>query len=239
MSIRITADGFSFVITEASSGGFVCRESYPTEQGGVGRALLRRVAQSEACQFTPQRVCVVVDSESVCVPLADFRPEDLRQHYALVYGEVDFNQHRLCYSVLPELQVVEVFTVPRDVCGAVSGTWPEATYTSASSMVLNHAAAFCRERGGEGNCLFAYLEDRQFFLLSMTQGQLRYSNHFVVEEKQNALFFLLSVWKELSLDVFRDVCYLGGNALAQQVAEEARTYLQQVEWMGQLDLTHL
>ena len=239
MSIRITADGFSFVVTEASSGDAVCRESYPTGQGAVGRTLMKRMTQSEACRYSFQRVCVVVDSEAACVPLADFRPEDLRTHYALVYGEVDFNQHRLCYSVLPELQVVEVFTVPRDVCGAVSGIWPEATYTNASSMVLNHAAAFCRQRGDEGSCLFAYLEDRQFFLLSMTQGQLRYSNHFVVEEKQNALFFLLSVWKELSLDVFRDVCYLGGSPLAQQVAEEARTYLQQVEWTGRLDLTYL
>lgn len=239
MSIRIVADGFSFVITDAHSGDVCCRECYARENEPLSRTLVRKAVQSEACQYRLERVSVVIDSNSVCVPSEEFRPEDLQRHYALVYGDVDFKQHMLCYCVLPDLQVVEVFTVPADICAVVSKLWPDATYTNSCSVVLNHTASFCRQHSPEGNVLFAYLEGRQFFVHSISQGQLRYTNHFHVDEKQNALFFLLSVWKELSLDVFHDTCYLGGSSFAQQLADEARAYLRNVKWMGHVDLAYL
>lgn len=240
MSIRIVADGFSFIVTEIPSGDIVFRDVFAKGNEPVSHTLASKLYLPEITRYHYDSVRVIIDSDSTCVPYSEFRPEDLQQHYRLVYGNVDFKTRKVCYSMLLQLQVVEVFTVPKDICDTISKAYPEATYTNSCSMLLNHAATFCRSQKTTGHSLFAYLADRQMFLISITQGKLLFSNHFMIEQEQNALFFLLSVWKELKMDAYKDTCYIGGDSpLARQTAEEARAYLQNVEWMGTIDLTHL
>lgn len=241
LSIRITADGFSFFVTEALSGDLMHREDFPirTEEP-LSTMLAKALIRPSIQRTTYSKVRVVIDSDSTCIPLDEFRREDLPSHYKLVFDNVDIEKQNICYTLLPQIEVVEAFSVPKEVCNTISEIYPEATYTNSYATVMGRTAQFCKHRNPSMRPLFAYVQRNQLFIYSIFQEKLLYANNFVIEHDQNALYYLLSVWKELELDECSNTCFIGGDPEpAKQLAEEARQYLLHVDQMDTVDLAHL
>lgn len=241
LSIRITADGFSFFVTEVVSGDLMHREDFPKrEEETLASTLSRMLLRPSIQRNVYNKVRVVIDSDSTCIPLDEFRREGLKDYYKLVFDNVDLEANNVCYTLLPQIDVVEAFSVPKDVCETVSAVYPDVVYTNSYATVMGRTAQFCKSRNLSSCPLFAYVQRAQLFLFSIFQDKLVFANSFTIEHEQNALYFLLSVWKELELDVHENPCFISGDPEpSKQLAEQARSYLLNVEQMDTIDLVHL
>lgn len=241
LSIRITADGFSFFVTEAFSGDLMHREDFQMQEGEtLSQTLAKMLIRPTIQRQSYNKVRVVIDSDSTCIPLDEFRREDLQSYYKLVFDNVDIEANNICYTVLPQIEVVETFAMPKDICAAIAEIYPDAIYVNSYAMVMERTIKFCKFRNPASCPLFVYIQNRQMFIYSIFQDRLLFANSFNLEHEQNALYFLLSVWKELAYDVYENICFIGGETgPSRQLAEEAKAYLQHVELMDTIDLVHL
>lgn len=241
LSIRITADGFSFFVTEALSGDLMHREDYSAKDNATLCLLLKQACvRPSITRHTYDVVRVVIDSDSTCLPLEEFHEEYLASLYQQVFIKADLFYNKVCYTLLPELGVVEAFTIPKELHDTLREYFPEAQFSNSYAIVLQRVSQYCQQHELSERPLFAYVQASQLFLFSIHRGQLLFANSFTVEKEQNALFFLLSVWKEMGLDVHQNPCFISGDPLpAQHLVEEAKNYLQHVQELSSIDLAHL
>ena len=241
LSIRITADGFSFFVTETISGDLIHREDFTIhEDEPLSRTLAKMLVRPTIQRLQYNKVRLVIDTDSTCIPLDEFKRDDLNTFYQLVFDNADLEANKVCYTVLPNLDVVELFTVPNDICDAISEIYPDVILTNSYATVMERTAAFCQRRNPANRPLFVYAQNKQLFVYCIYQNELLFANSFMVENGQTALYFLLSVWKELGLDVRENTCFIAGDPEpAKKLAEEARDYLLHVEHTNEVDLEHL
>ncbi len=217
------------------------REDYEAKGAEELQQLLaQRIASPSITRHEYNNVRVVIDSDSTCLPAEEFQPENLERIYKEVFSTNDLEQEKVCYTMLPELGVVEAFTIPQSVYSTILGYYPSATIANSYAMVMQRVAAFSQRRKPAAQPLYVYIQGRQLFVFSIYEDKLLFANSFEADQEQNSLFFVLSVWKELQLDVRENYCFIGGdNALVQSLMEEVRDYLLHVEQMNSIDLIHL
>lgn len=241
LSIRITADGFSFFVTEAYSGDLLHREDYQARgEEELFQTMTKAITRPTLTRQAFKNVRIVIDSDSTCIPAEQFRSDDLEALYQQVFSTTDIERQHVCHTLIEQLNVVEAFTIPKDVEALLQEHFPGAIVTNSYAMVMQRVADFCQRRNPSGQPIFAYVQSDQLFIFSIRDNQLLFANSFMVDKEQNALYFLLSVWKELNLDVRNDYCFIGGDPQpTQRLIEEARNYLLHVEQMNGVDLEHL
>lgn len=242
LSIRVTAtDGFSFFVTEAMSGDLMHREDFAKREDELlHRTLAKAMVRPTIQRHDYDSIKVVIDSDSTCIPLEDFNRESLDELYEAVFHDVDLLDNEVCYTILPQLEVVEAFTVPRLIRETVSELYPEAVFTNSYAVVMERVANYCKQRPLATRPLFVYAQSNQLFVFCVFQDRLLFANSFSIDKDQNALYFLLSVWKELGLDVRENTCFISGDPEpVKQLATEARNYLLHVEELEAVDLVHL
>ena len=64
-----------------------------------------------------------------------------------------------------------------------------------------------RQRGTEKR-LYVHSNGSQLFMFTYENGKLQFANSFEATTLSNQLYFLLYVWKQLSMDQRNDVCML-------------------------------
>lgn len=234
LSIRVKADGFSFLVTEGHSGdNLLCEEFTPGSGQELHQLLAEKLRMPVLGQYTFSRVRVITYTSATSVPGQEFVVQDLEALYSVVFPKIDESQLEVCYTHLPQLDIVQVFTLPRDVRRVVEEVYPDATYTNASAMVLGRIATLYKREQLPDNALFAYTTPRQLFLFSVAQDKILFANTFPLDQPKDSLFYLLSVWKALELKPRRNNCYLAGESDSVDfLATEARKYLQNVHLLS-------
>lgn len=184
----------------------------------------------ELKRYPIARVRVITYTDATCVPQQEFQSSELSELYAIVFPKVDEAKYEMCYTHLAQLDIVEVFTVAKDVLSTVREVYPEATFTNAFAVVLGRIATYCKRQELPENSLFAYTTPLQMFLFSLNQGKLQFANTFPLDQPQDSLFFLLSVWKTLGLDARKNHCFVTGEEDSVGFLSDAlKPYLQNVE----------
>ena len=243
LSIRITADGFSFFGTEATLGDLMHREDFQCQDSEqLPRQISKMILRPTIQRHEYDNVRVVIDSNTTCIPLEEFRKEDLQKFFTIVFPNLDTQRELVCYTILRNLNTVQIYTVPRSIRIAISETYPDATYTNSHAVVLERVDDFSRRHEQPVKPLFAYAQRDQLFLFSIHQNTLLFANSFPIEdgEGKNALYYILSVWKSMGLNERENRCYISGDPEpAEKLAEEARKYLLYVEKIDSVDLAHL
>ena len=241
LSIRISADGFSFFVTEASSGDLLHREDYQAQgTESVGQAFRQAIARPTITHQDFSEVRVVVDSDATSVPLAVFRDDTVDSAYQQVFSRADLLHNSVETTEITPLEVVELYTIPAEVCRLTLEFFPQATFCNVYAAVMQYVANFSQQRMLTEQPLFAYVYEDQLFVYSIHAGKLMFANKFPLENGQNALFFLLSVWKELGLDVHESFCFVGGGdeTTVSRLAGEVRKYILHVELMDKVAHVH-
>lgn len=238
LSIRITADGFSFYVTETYSGDLLQHEDFEVrDDEQLAQTLTKAITRpSISCQEY-NNVRVVIDSDSTCIPIDEFRNKDLEKYYKMVFSQANLERNKVCYTLFQQFDIVEAFTIPHNVYSVIREHFPGVIFTSSHTMVLQRVISHYQRRKTDAQTLFAYVQSGIMFVFSLQANKLLFANQFTINDKeQNALFFLLAVWKELKLDEQKDYCYIGGAPLsAQRLTEGVRKYLANIEQMGTVD----
>lgn len=234
LSIRLKADGFSFLVTEGFSGDkLLCRDCSLSEGQTLAEALTESLSSDELSNCPVTRVRVITNTDAMCIPQQEFNSDELRSLYSIVFPAIDEQSQEVCYTHLAQLDIVEAFTVPRDIMDCVRKIYPEATFTNASAVVLGRIATYCKRMQLPENSLFAYVTPLRLFLFSLNPGKLQFANSFPLDQPQDSLFFLLSVWKVLGLNARKNHCFIAGeDGSVEFLNDKLQPYLQNIDVMS-------
>lgn len=231
LSIRVKADGFSFLVTEGNSGDILVCRDFPLDGGRPLHTLVaEKLALPEITSYHYARVRVVVMSDMTCIPQHEFVADNLTDLYNIVFPALDEQEYDVHYTHLPQLDIVMAFALSRSLREAVTHVYPDATFTTASAVVLGRIATCCMRQQLPDNALFAYTTPTSLYLYSVSQERLLFANSFNLDQPRDSLFYLLSVWKTMELNPRKHSCYVAGEEESVRYLKEALVpYLQNIE----------
>jgi len=204
--IRVGRQSMAFsTITEGSD---VAYESYPFKAGiSVAANMREAIRTADILRGDYSSVLVMVDTEVMVVPAEEYS----EQHAGLMYRHAftGHEQHSLLSAVMPDLHAVVLFAVERDLQTVLADHWQRVRYVPSMMPVWHHLHQ--RSYTGPRAKLYVYFHDRQMDVFAFAKNRFRFCNAFDAVQADDALYYLLSVWKQLGMEADRDELYLVGE----------------------------
>lgn len=225
--IRVSRNSLSFSTLEASEVTF---EPFPLNSSISIAANLREALRTlPLLSQSYGRVFVMVDTPVLLMPTILFNEEEEEQLYRHTFtGQ---NQHMVMHMVLPDLNSVAVFSVQKDLRTVLRDTFGQVRYLPVAAPVWSHLHQ--RSFTGKHEKLYGYFHDRQLEVFSFVQNRFRFSNTFAVNDPNDALYYLLAVWKQLGMKPEHDELYLVGDiAEREALIEDTQKFIKRVFYIN-------
>jgi hypothetical protein len=133
--------------------------------------------------------------------------------------------------VLPDLNAVVLFSIQKDLRGVIDSQFSNVRYTAAVAPVWRHLHQ--RSFTGQHQKLYAYFHDRRMEVFSFAQNRFKFCNSFAVNNPNDALYYVLGVWKQLSLEPEHDELHLAGDIPDRdRLMEEAQRFVKRVFYIN-------
>lgn len=204
LTIRISSRSMLFSTTD---GRGVTLEHYPLKSGISLAANLREaLQQSPMLQEKYLRAYVMMDTPVLTVPVDLFNEKDsetLYRHTFTLQG-----QQTVMHAVLPELNAVAVFPIQKDLLQVITEHFGQVTVMPVTAPVWRHTHK--KSFTGPRTKLYAYFHDRRMEVFCFTQNRFKFNNSFAVNNPNDAVYYLLSVWKQLAMVPEEDELHLAG-----------------------------
>ena len=224
LSIRLCTDGFSFLVYSLGSGQLLLQESLPcAKDETLPEALERGLQLPRIAGRHYERVVLYSTSPSTRVPLDEFRREDMLAVYRLTFAGISPRPEDMCFQVLPSLDVVELFTMQPSIVETLKSHYPSAMVQGLYGTMLSQVAEM-QQGSTLSVSVHAIMVDGGVMIVVLRKGHLHFANVFRAAGNADKLYFILYVWKTLSLDAWHDSCTLYGanedlyNDLCQYLA---------------------
>ena len=218
--IRISRDTIALSTTDE---GQVRYERYPMNTGISLAANMREALRTQLLlQDDYERVLVLVDSPVLCVPIAEFREEQRDQLYHYTFTRVD--QQAVVHAILPDLNAVAVFAVQKDLRQVLVDRFGRVSYQPLMSAVWRHM--YQKSFTGPHAKLYCYFHDRKVEVFSFEHNRFKFQNAYAVTTVDDALYYVLFVWKQLGMDPQNDELHLAGQA--DEMKDRASQFLKRV-----------
>lgn len=199
-----------------------------TVKGGISMAANLREALKTATLPSAEfrRVQVVIDTPSMLVPLEQFEEENISDLYTYTFAPSQ-EPRRMLFNVLPDLKAVCLFPINKDLYGVINDRYDNVQFIHAMAPVWRHQHQ--RSFTGHYNKLYASFMAGQLHLFAFQQNRFKFCNTFDASQAQDALYFIVHVWKQLRMDALHDELHLSGDMPdEEELLKELRLYLQKV-----------
>ena len=170
------------------------------------------------------RADVLLDTPQMLVPIEQFEEDDIKTlfDHAFPAGQ---EQRIVRYNVLPNLKSVCLFAINKDLNNVINDQFDYVQHIQAMTPVWHHLHQ--RSFTGHRNKLYAYFHEKQLDIFSFQQNRFKFANTFEAAQLNDALYFLLYVWKQLRLDAHHDEIHLVGEIPEQDtLLQELKRYVQ-------------
>ncbi len=224
LTIRVGQQTLSFSMGRAATeNGSVTYEPYTVKSGISMAANLREALKTAALPaegFT--RAMVMIDAPVMMVPVDLFVEDETEELYNSTFSRK--KDSVIMHNVLPELNAVAVFAVNKDLKMVIDDHFHDATFISAMSPVWRHLHR--RSFVGNRNKLYGYFHDGRVDIFSFTQHRFKFYNTFETSKAEDALYFLLCVWKQLNLQPEHDEMHIVGEIPeGEMLLDELKNYV--------------
>ena len=221
--IRISKGHLSFATTE---GNAIRYEEYALNSSISMAANLREALRTQPLLGDDfERVLVMVDSPTLMVPTNFFVEEESEALYRHAF--TDAEQQLVMHTVLPDLNAVALFAIQKDLRSVIANNFGEVRYSAAVAPVWRHLHQ--RSYTGQRQKLYGYFHDRRMEVFNFQQNRFKFCNSYAVNNPNDALYYLLAVWKQLGLDAEHDELHLVGSmAEREHLMEEAQRFVKHV-----------
>ncbi len=221
--IRISKQSLSFAAVQPSAETTFSFEPY-TVKSGISMAANIREAFRNVDLLAKQwdRVMVVADTEALLIPIDEYQQEDQETlyHHAFTHHQGD----KILSTVLPSLSAVMLYSMNKDLLQVIEDHFPDVRYTHVCAPVWQHFHR--RSFTGMNRKLYGYFHDKKVDIFAFTQNRFRFYNRYDTNNPQDAVYFLLYVWKQLGMDQQKDELYISGQLPeGQTLIENLQNYL--------------
>ena len=228
MIIRIGRNTLSFTMLDPTDKrNPVSYEPYVVKGGISMAANLREAFKTATLTAIPsRRVQVLLDTPTMLVPIEQFEEEEINDLYNYTFSPSE-EPRRMLFNVLPDLKAVCIFPINKDLHMVVSDHYEDAQYIHVMTPVWRHLHQ--RSYTGHYNKLYACFQNGQLYLSAFQQNRFRFCNSFEASHANDALYFMVYVWKQLRMDTTHDELHIVGEIPEQeQLLRELRQCLQKV-----------
>ncbi len=225
--IRISSGS---LLLSTTNGGDVVFERCPVKSSMSMAANLREAFRTiPLLQTSYGGVTVLSDSPVLMVPVDIFRDEECDEQYRYVFGRQQ--SMAVVSHVLPELNAVALFALSKDLLQVLRDRFSTIRLQPVMAAVWSHF--HLKSFTGMRQKLYGYYHDQRMEVFAFHQHRFRFYNAYAVGQNPNdALYYLLSVWKQLGLDPREDELHLSGVMPGRdQLADESRRFVKRV-FMG-------
>ncbi len=214
LTIRVSKDTLCFSVVDHETEQQVIYEPYTVKSGiSIAANLRQAFKESTLLQRGYKKVRVYIDSPVILVPIEEFHEEGLDKiyHYAISGHEAD----AIIYRVQPAINAVAVFAINKDLRLVVEDNFDDVRFTPIMQPVWNHLQQ--RSYAGNSHKLYGYFHDKKVEIFSFDKKRIRFYNSFPVTRAKDAVFFLLNVWQQLSMNQQKDELHLLGDIPEKEV----------------------
>ena len=222
--IRVGKGSLMFTTTDNQSQ--VVFEQYPINSSITMAANLREALRTNNILTEPyQRTLIMVDSPVLMVPTDLFREEEKVELYFHAYTKKA--QQIVLHSVLPDLNSVVLFSIDKDLLAVINDRLSQPSIIAAMVPVWHHLHQ--RSYTGTHQKLYGYFHDRCMEVFTFSNNRFKFCNTYTVNNSNNALYYLLSVWKQLGMVPEHDELHLVGDLPDEEaLMDEARQFIKRV-----------
>ena len=225
--IRISKGRLSFATADGSD---VLFEDYALNSSISMAANLREALRTvPLLEESFERVLVMVDTYTLMVPANLFAEEESETLYHHAFTDVE--QQLVMHTVLPDLNAVALFAIQKDLRNVIADRFTDVRYTAAIAPVWRHLHQ--RSYTGQHQKLYGYFHDRRMEVFSYAQNRFKFCNSYAVNNPNDALYYLLAIWKQLTMDAEHDELHLVGDIPERdQLLEEAQKFVKRVFYIN-------
>ena len=208
LTIRVSKYSLSFSVIDKGSETGIRYEPYTVRSGVSIAANLRDAFKNvDLLKMAFSKVLVMVDTPVLFIPVEEYhgeRPSVLYSHtFASHHNDV------IMKSVLPDLNVVAVFAVNKDLKGVIEDHFSDISYSSVSQPVWNYMHQ--RSFSGTYQKLYGYFHDKKLDIFCFDKNRFKFCNTFETTHFRDAAYYLLFAWKQLGLDAMKDEMHIVGQ----------------------------
>lgn len=201
LSIRLRADGFSFFVCDVQTGSLIQGEHFtPAGELTLAEQLRHELSRPEYFNRQIDQAYVLVCTPSTHVPLEAFHRDEATQLFAFTFPQRSSASHRVAYTILPELESVELFAIDSDVEDAILQYYPTARFFASRAMLTERLQRFADDSEADGRQLYCCLNDEGVDVMQFADGRLRYANSFVEHQPANIQYYVLNAWQMLAMN---------------------------------------
>ena len=229
LSIRLSADGFSFFIHDPFSASGLHYFTYPIDSSVPFLANVREMLMGDVFRHVYKRVNVVyADSRFTCVPNGfGAGEEDSFRAFFHYNHKAKENDLVLC-NEWGKGNLKILFAVDRFVWDLLSRFNPDVHAYSPAYLLL----AYFGNKASWGNTrkMFACMEDGFLYVFCFERGHFLFANSFAVQDASDAAYYLLYAWKQQGYAQERDELHVTESlvSLSGNLLDELRTFVHHV-----------
>ena len=235
LTIRVGRNTLSFSY-QAGQNPEIAYEPYVVRSGVSMAANLREAFKTSDILLTlssdqgtqpwsPLRTRVALDTDVMLVPIEHFDESDMQTMHAHTFP--GSSHDAVCYDALPDLNAVAVFAVNRDLRLVLNDHFPDVRLMPVMGPVWRHLHQ--RSFTGRRQKLYAYFHEQRMEVFAFRQNRFKFCNVFEASRSNDALYFLLYVWKQLQLQPEQDELHIVGDIPGEQdMISTLRRYVQNV-----------
>lgn len=208
LSIRLRADGFSFFVCDLQTAGLIRGEHFERDEVQFHERLAKELARPEYLNPQIAQAYVLVDGPTTYVPLDHFRRDEANDIYRFTIRRTETDLS-VGYTILPTLEVVELYALPREVEDIILQFHPTARFFARTAELLERLVHYQAPRP---NALHLYQPDSGTLFAAAIRGDaFCMANTYEVSSQADTLYFALNLWNTLGMNAATDSIVVIGH----------------------------
>jgi len=233
LSIRLCADGFSFFVCDLQTSSLIRGEHFQlSDSVALADQLSQELCRPDYFNRQIDQCFVLVCTPSTRVPIEEFHREEAAALYALTFSGQDLTHQRVAYNILPQLESAELYAIPASVEEAILQFYPTARFFASRAILMERLLLLEEDQPTESRRLYVCSETEGYSLYAFEGRRLRFANTFQVASVADALYFILSIWKQLGMDQQKDCL----RFIAPQSSRDESLRSQLSEYLMKIDV---
>lgn len=227
LSIRLSTDGFSFSVYNPILDHSFYYMPYKIERSlSMAANVKEMLQQNEFLRLPYKRVRIyTAKTNHLPVPFELFDEDQAEGLYYQSYPKE--GNDTVLYNILPKANVAMLYALDKTVYQLLKEQFPDARFYAIASPLTEYFTG--KSYLGNSKKLYAYLQGESLTVLCFDRGRLLLLNTFSCKKADDAIYYLLYVWKQLDYDQNRDELHLAGIIPEKEtLLHQLRKYLRQV-----------
>ena len=226
LSIRISTNGFCFCSYTPSLPDSL---RYFTHTPDTERSLASNLQTAiDSCPLIRKEEvydikAIIETDEYTCIPTEYDNSEEYKQFFNYCFPKNE--EVEIIANKLHAYGHTILFSVETSIYDTLQNLGNVTFYTPAS-IIMSYLSHKPIEKE---QYMLTYLYNDFAFILTIRNGKAGLSNIFKKEDKENTLFYMLSIWKEQGLSQTDDFLYLCGDDSIEELSQTARQFIKNIK----------